>query len=87
MSNENVMTWQNEEVDFVSEFHDFVYLSVLVCSSAIRNIKKGWITIDFDELCRLDGHDARSWSVRTKKIVCRFIEGFLFFLKKNKLIT
>ena len=32
------MTWQEEEVDSVCDFHDFVDLSIVVCSSAINNI-------------------------------------------------
>ena len=45
------MTWQNKEIDFVCDFDDFVDLSIIVYFSAINNIKKRWITIDFDELC------------------------------------
>ena len=44
------MMWQGKSVNFMSDFDDFVDLSILVPSTAINNIKKGWITIDFDEL-------------------------------------
>ena len=36
--------------DFVSHFHVFVDLSLVVCSIAIRNIKTRWITCEIDEL-------------------------------------
>ena len=36
--------------DFVSYFHVFVDLSLVVCSIAIRNIKTRWITCEIDEL-------------------------------------
>ena len=35
---------------FVCDLDDFVDLSIVVCSSAINNIKDRWITSDFDEL-------------------------------------
>jgi hypothetical protein len=44
------MTWQCESVDFMCDFDDFVDFSIVVCSSAINNIKYRWITSDFDEL-------------------------------------
>ena len=31
-------------------FDDFINLSIVVCSNAINDIKKKWITIDFNEL-------------------------------------
>ena len=36
--------------DFLSHFHVFVDLSLVVCSIAIRNIKTRWITYGIDEL-------------------------------------
>ena len=45
-----MMTRQNKEIDFVCDFDDFVDLSIVVCSSAINNIKNRWIPYDFDEL-------------------------------------
>jgi len=44
------MTWQDESADLTCDFDDFVNLSIVVCSSAINNIKKRWITTDFNEL-------------------------------------
>jgi len=44
------MTWQDEAVDFVCDFDDFVDLGIVVYSNAINNIKDRWITSDFDEL-------------------------------------
>ena len=35
--------------DFVCDFHDFVELSLVVYSIAIKSIKNRWITCDFDE--------------------------------------
>jgi len=42
--------WQGESADFMCDFNDFVDLIIVVSSIAINNIKKGWITIDFDKL-------------------------------------
>ena len=47
---QGVMTWQDEGIDFVCDFEDFVDLSIVVFSIAINKIKKRWIIIDFDEL-------------------------------------
>ena len=44
------MTWRHIKRDFVCDFDDFDDLSIVVSSIAINNIKKRWITIDFDEL-------------------------------------
>jgi len=44
------MTWQGERANFICDFDDFVNLSIVVCPSAINNIKKRWITTDFNEL-------------------------------------
>ena len=44
------MTWQYESADFMFAFDDFVDLSIVVFSIEISNIKKRWITIDFDVL-------------------------------------
>jgi hypothetical protein len=44
------MTWHGKSVNFISDFDDFVDLSIVVPSTAINNIKKGWVTVDFDEL-------------------------------------
>ena len=44
---DDVATFVN---DFVSYFHVFVDLSLIVCSIAIRNIKTRWITCENDEL-------------------------------------
>jgi hypothetical protein len=46
-----LMLCQDESTDFIRNFYDFIDLSVVVPSIAINNIRKGWITIDFDELC------------------------------------
>ena len=62
------MTWQDESIDFMCDFDDFIDLNVVVCSDAINNIKNKWIASDFDELYdeiidwrkELDGHVA-SW--------------------------
>ena len=42
--------WQNEGIDFVCDFDDFVDLSIIKSFIAIRNTKNKWVTIDFDEL-------------------------------------
>ena len=47
---QGVMIWQDEGIDFVCDFDDFVDLSIVVFFIAINNIKKRWIIIDFDEL-------------------------------------
>ena len=44
---DDVATFVN---DFVSYFHVFVDLSLVVCSIAIRNTKTRWITCENDEL-------------------------------------
>ena len=37
---QGVMTWQDEGIDFVCDFDDFIDLSIVVFSIAINNIKK-----------------------------------------------
>ena len=44
------MTWRHIKCNFVCDFDDFDDLSIVAPSIAINNIKKRWITIDFDEI-------------------------------------
>ena len=47
---QGLMMWRHIKCDFVCDFDDFDDLSIVVSSISINNIKKRWITIDFDEL-------------------------------------
>ena len=44
------LTWRYENADFMCDFDDFVDLSMIMSSVAINNVKRRWITLDFDEL-------------------------------------
>ena len=45
-----LVTWQDEEIDLICGFDDFINLSIIVSSIVINNIKKRWITCNCDEL-------------------------------------
>jgi len=47
---QGLMTWHHTKHDFICNFDDFDDLNIVVSSIAINNIKKRWITIDFDEI-------------------------------------
>ena len=46
---QRLMTWRHIKCDFACDFDDFDDLSIVALSIAINNIKKRWITVDFDE--------------------------------------
>jgi hypothetical protein len=47
---QGVVTRRDIKSDFVRDFDGFDDLSTVVSSIAINDIKKRWITIDFDEI-------------------------------------